>query len=46
MDDCKYVHCLVIDFQQINWEEGIEDDIIIQHAIDFFGCGVIANTKN
>ena len=27
-------------------EEGIQDDIIIRHEIDFFECGVTANAKN
>ena len=46
MDNREYVHCPVMNFLQNNWEEGIEEATIIQHAIDFFECGVIADAKS
>ena len=35
-----------MNFLQNNWEKGIQDDIIFQHTLDFFECGVITNAKN
>ena len=46
MDDCEHVHSPVMNFLQNKWEEGIRDDIIIQHAIDFFLNAVLLLIQN
>ena len=44
-DNDRYVYSPVLNFIQVNFEAGIDDDIIVSHAVDFFENSAVSTAK-